>query len=102
MEAEFPDAGALGEALESLDDAIDIMEDTLDDIEWKQVVHIWLAKAANNIFFINFIDWKPWIIPDDRNEIILVERKDITGFLRIGDTEGLQILIKVDQVFAFF
>ena len=33
MEAEFPDAGALGEALEALDDAIDIMEDTLDDIE---------------------------------------------------------------------
>ena len=33
MEAEFPDAGALGEALEALDDAIDIMEDTLDEIE---------------------------------------------------------------------
>ena len=33
MEAEFPDAGALGEALEALDDAIDIMEDTLDNIE---------------------------------------------------------------------
>lgn len=33
MEAEFPDAGALGEALEALDDAIDIMEDTLDVIE---------------------------------------------------------------------
>lgn len=33
MEAEFPEAGAFGEALELLDDAIDIMEDTLDDIE---------------------------------------------------------------------
>ena len=33
MEAEFPNAGALGETLEALDDAIDIMEDTLDDIE---------------------------------------------------------------------
>lgn len=33
MEAEFPDAGALGEALEALDDAIDIMEDTQDEIE---------------------------------------------------------------------
>lgn len=33
MEAAFPDAGALGEALEALDDAIDIMEDTLDEIE---------------------------------------------------------------------
>ena len=33
MEAEFPDASALGEALEALDDAIDIMEDTLDVIE---------------------------------------------------------------------
>ena len=33
METEFPDAGALGEALEALDDAIDIMEDTLDNIE---------------------------------------------------------------------
>ena len=30
---EFSDAGALGEALEALDDAIDIMEDTLDEIE---------------------------------------------------------------------
>lgn len=29
----FSDAGALGEALEALDDAIDIMEDTLDEIE---------------------------------------------------------------------
>lgn len=33
MEAEFPDAGALDEALEALDDAIDIMEDAFDDIE---------------------------------------------------------------------
>ena len=33
MEAEFPDAGVLCEALEALDDAIDIMEDTLDEIE---------------------------------------------------------------------
>ena len=33
METEFPDAGTLGEALEALDDAIDIMEDTLDEIE---------------------------------------------------------------------
>lgn len=33
MEAEFPEADALGEALESLDDAIDIMEDALDVIE---------------------------------------------------------------------
>jgi hypothetical protein len=33
MEAELPDAGALGEALEALDDAIDIMEDTFDDIK---------------------------------------------------------------------
>ncbi|SDL87458.1 hypothetical protein SAMN04487833_1369 [Sarcina sp. DSM 11001] len=33
MEAEFPDTGALGEALEALDDAIDVMENTLDDIE---------------------------------------------------------------------
>ena len=32
-EADFPDAGAPGEALEALDDPIDIMEDTLDDIE---------------------------------------------------------------------
>ena len=32
-EADFPDAGALGEALVALDDPIDIMEDTLDDIE---------------------------------------------------------------------
>ena len=35
-EADFPDAGALGEALEALDDAIDIIDimgDTLDDIE---------------------------------------------------------------------
>ena len=32
-EADFPDAGALGEALEALDDAIDIMEDTQDEIE---------------------------------------------------------------------
>ena len=32
-EADFPDAGAFGEALEALDDPIDIMEDTLDDIE---------------------------------------------------------------------
>lgn len=47
MEAEFPDAGALGEALEALDDAIGIMEDTLDDIEWKQAVQIWLTKAEN-------------------------------------------------------
>ena len=36
MEAKFPDASALGEALEALDDAIDIMEDTLDDIKWKE------------------------------------------------------------------
>lgn len=33
MEAEFPDAGALCEALEALDDAIDIMEDILDEID---------------------------------------------------------------------
>ena len=33
MEKKFPDAGAFGEALEALDDAIDIMEDTLDEIE---------------------------------------------------------------------
>ena len=30
---EFSDAGALGEALEALDDAIDIMEDILDEID---------------------------------------------------------------------
>ena len=33
MEAGFPDAGALCEALEALDDAIDIMEDILDEID---------------------------------------------------------------------
>ena len=32
-EGGFPEAGARGEALEALDDAIDIMEDTLDEIE---------------------------------------------------------------------
>ena len=33
MEGAIPEAGGLGEALEALDDAIDIMEDTLDEIE---------------------------------------------------------------------
>ncbi len=33
LETKIPDAGALGEALEALDDAIDIMEDTIDEIE---------------------------------------------------------------------